>query len=130
LKCQSTTPVNLEAPCDWVKGGQNSKLKIVFSVSGTLSLGELSSLMLLIIGKLYGDVDHVEERHRHRYEVNPEMVPKFEEQGMRFVGHDVDGTRMEIMELKGVLLASSLSLLSIVLPSGRSSVLHSSSVPP
>lgn len=30
----------------------------------------------------------IEERHRHRYEVNPEMVPQLEEQGLRFVGID------------------------------------------
>ena len=31
---------------------------------------------------------YVEERHRHRYEVNPEMVPQLEERGLRFVGID------------------------------------------
>ena len=49
---------------------------------------------------MYGDVPYVEERHRHRFEVNPEMVSKFEEKGMMFVGRDDDGKRMEIMELK------------------------------
>ena len=54
-------------------------------------------------GKLYGDVEFVEERHRHRYEVNPELVSQFEERGLQFVGQDVDGDRMEIMELKGTV---------------------------
>lgn len=49
---------------------------------------------------MYGDVPYVEERHRHRFEVNPELVSKFEEKGMMFVGRDDDGKRMEIMELK------------------------------
>ncbi len=52
-------------------------------------------------GKLYGDVEYVEERHRHRYEINPKLVSRFEEKGMRFVGQDVEGERMEIMELSG-----------------------------
>ena len=43
----------------------------------------------------------MDERHRHRYEVNPELVPQFEEQGLRFVGKDETGTRMEIVELTG-----------------------------
>ena len=42
---------------------------------------------------------HVYERHRHRYEVNPELVAALEDKGMRFVGRDVNGERMEVMEL-------------------------------
>lgn len=53
-------------------------------------------------GKLYGKKDYVEERHRHRYEVNPKYVKELEEKGLNFVGHSTDGQRMEIMELKGV----------------------------
>ena len=36
--------------------------------------------------------------------VNPEYVSQFEEQGMEFVGRDVEGKRMEIMEIKGTWL--------------------------
>ena len=43
--------------------------------------------------------DSVEERHRHRYEVNPDLVDEFEAAGMKFVGHDSENRRMEIMEL-------------------------------
>ncbi|RIB24057.1 CTP synthase [Gigaspora rosea] len=42
----------------------------------------------------------IEERHRHRYEVNPTYISKLEEKGMHFVGRDEKGERMEIMELK------------------------------
>src|SRR5262249_28868672 len=41
----------------------------------------------------------VEERHRHRYEVNPEYVSKFEEGGVVFSGVSPDGILMEIAEL-------------------------------
>ena len=51
---------------------------------------------------MYGKKDYVEERHRHRYEVNPKYVKELEEKGLKFVGHSTDGQRMEIMELKGV----------------------------
>ena len=57
--------------------------------------------MLLIKGKLYGEVDYVDERHRHRYEVNPKYVSELEKNGMIFTGQSEDGNRMEIMELKG-----------------------------
>jgi hypothetical protein len=36
-----------------------------------------------------------------RYEVNPELVDQFEAAGLRFVGKDDSGTRMEIVELSG-----------------------------
>lgn len=54
-----------------------------------------------LVRKLYGDAPTVEERHRHRYEVNPENVATFEEKGLAFVGRDESGKRMEIVELKG-----------------------------
>ncbi|WVZ99676.1 hypothetical protein U9M48_044939 [Paspalum notatum var. saurae] len=49
--------------------------------------------------KLYGNAGSVDERHRHRYEVNPDMVPEFEKAGLSFVGRDESGQRMEIIEL-------------------------------
>ncbi|KAF8714286.1 hypothetical protein HU200_027745 [Digitaria exilis] len=49
--------------------------------------------------KLYGNIKYVDERHRHRYEVNPEMVGELESGGARFVGTDETGDRMEILEL-------------------------------
>ena len=45
--------------------------------------------------------EYVDERHRHRYEVNPNLVSDLESQGLRFVGKDESGQRMEIVELKG-----------------------------
>ncbi|KAI9929593.1 CTP synthase ura7 [Aspergillus wentii] len=50
--------------------------------------------------KLYGEKQEVWERHRHRYEVNPEMVEELENGGLTFVGKDETGKRMEIIELK------------------------------
>ena len=51
-----------------------------------------------IIQKLY-DADKVSERHRHRYEVNPEYVEKLERCGIVFSGRSPDGILMEFMEL-------------------------------
>ncbi|ASJ10928.1 CTP synthetase [Thermococcus sp. P6] len=49
--------------------------------------------------KLYGK-ELVYERHRHRWEVNPDYVGRFEEAGMVFSGvAGDDGRRMEILEL-------------------------------
>jgi CTP synthase len=41
----------------------------------------------------------VEERHRHRYEVNPNYVDRLEKAGLNFIGKDDTGNRMEIVEL-------------------------------
>lgn len=34
-------------------------------------------------------------------QVNPELKKSFEEQGLKFVGQDEEGERMEIIELEG-----------------------------
>ncbi|KAK1293899.1 hypothetical protein QJS10_CPA16g01619 [Acorus calamus] len=52
-----------------------------------------------ITSKLYHMSSYVDERHRHRYEVNPEWIGKLEEAGLHFVGRDESGERMEILEL-------------------------------
>ena len=41
----------------------------------------------------------VEERHRHRYEINPDYVARLEEAGLVFSGTSPDGILMEIAEL-------------------------------
>ncbi|XP_005101248.1 CTP synthase 1 isoform X2 [Aplysia californica] len=72
-------------------------------MGGTMRLGKRKTLFKTeksIMRKLYRNQDSVEERHRHRYEVNPEMVAVLEEKGMRFVGRSEDGERMEIMEME------------------------------
>ncbi|KAI5846480.1 CTP synthase [Morchella snyderi] len=48
--------------------------------------------------QLYGKSVEILERHRHRYEVNPEYIEKLS--GLNFVGKDDKGERMEIIELK------------------------------
>ncbi|RMF18146.1 MAG: CTP synthase [Gammaproteobacteria bacterium] len=40
------------------------------------------------------------ERHRHRYEVNGHYAPMLEEAGMRIAGRSVDGTLVEVVEVK------------------------------
>ena len=44
-------------------------------------------------------VTHISERHRHRYEVNPEYIFELEKMGLVFSGKSPDGTLMEIAEL-------------------------------
>ena len=52
--------------------------------------------------KAYGeDATEVNERHRHRYEVNPKYLTLFDTSDMWFSGVGDDGNRMEIVELNG-----------------------------
>ena len=41
----------------------------------------------------------MEERHRHRYEVNPEYIKQLEDKGLIFSATSPDGVLMEIAEL-------------------------------
>ncbi len=48
---------------------------------------------------LYGSTV-IYERHRHRYEVNPDYIDDFESAGWHFTGRDEEGRRMEVGELQ------------------------------
>jgi CTP synthase len=43
--------------------------------------------------------ERISERHRHRYEVNPEYIERLEDKGAIFAGTDDEKIRMEILEL-------------------------------
>ena len=51
------------------------------------------------IRTLDGEGEAVDERHRHRYEVNPDLIERIEAEGLVFVGKDETGQRCEIFEL-------------------------------
>ena len=50
---------------------------------------------------------------RLSHQVNPTYVHDIETKGMVFVGHDEEGQRMEILELKGTLLVTIATRLSL-----------------
>jgi len=71
-------------------------------LGGTMRLGSRPTIFQVEqsnIRTLYGDSLHVDERHRHRYEVNPDCVDAIESKGLKFVGKDETGQRCEIFEL-------------------------------
>jgi len=67
---------------------------------GSMRLGARTARLTkgTIAAKAYG-VQEISERHRHRYEVNPEYIKKIEEAGLLFSGKSTDGVLMEIAEL-------------------------------
>ena len=73
-------------------------------MGGTMRLGSKPTPFLVDdckIRRLYGGAEYVNERHRHRYEVNPDLIEKIEASGLVYVGKDETGKRCEIMELNG-----------------------------
>ncbi|KAI3604825.1 ctp synthase [Moniliophthora roreri] len=51
------------------------------------------------VRKLYANAEKIWERHRHRYEVNPEWVDRLTESGLSFTGRDEKGERMQVLEV-------------------------------
>jgi CTP synthase len=74
----------------------------VDALGGTMRLGKYPCSLKegSIAREAYG-VDFIEERHRHRYEANPEYIPQLEEKGFRVTGASPDGKFVEIIELEG-----------------------------
>jgi CTP synthase len=92
-------------------------------MGGTMRLGARDTEFVIkdesALYRLYGSNDVIIERHRHRYEVEPSIVPRLQERGMLFVGRAtadkfLDGaaaaspaaepaarTRNEILEVRG-----------------------------
>ncbi|CAL8100132.1 unnamed protein product [Orchesella dallaii] len=72
-------------------------------MGGTMRLGRRATVFknegVSILKQLYGNKDSVEERHRHRYEVNPQYINELEATGLIFVGKDDSGQRMEALEI-------------------------------
>jgi len=74
----------------------------VDALGGTMRLGKYPCALKegSIARQAYG-VEQIDERHRHRYEVNPEYVPQLEERGFHVTGLSPDGKFVEIIELEG-----------------------------
>lgn len=74
----------------------------VENLGGTLRLGSYPCILEenSIAHQLYGDTI-IEERHRHRYEVNNEYRDDFKKHGMKLSGLSPDGRIVEMVELEG-----------------------------
>lgn len=69
-------------------------------LGGTMRLGLYEAALApgSVVARAYG-TDTVEERHRHRYEVNNGYRDRLEEAGLVFSGTSPDGTLVEFVEL-------------------------------
>lgn len=76
--------------------------KDIERMGGTNRLGAYTSTLVKgsLAYRLY-DREQISERHRHRYEVNPEYIPQLETAGMRFTGRNPERDLVEVIELPG-----------------------------
>ena len=72
----------------------------VVDKGGTMRLGAWPCSLRKgsIVRKLYGK-DEISERHRHRYEVNPDYFESLEQAGLKVSGRSPDGKLAEMVEL-------------------------------
>jgi len=69
---------------------------------GTMRLGAYPAVLKkdALVRRLYG-AGEISERHRHRYEVNPEYHDRIQGKGLCFSGTSEDGRLVEFIELPG-----------------------------
>ena len=85
---------------EWIKGKKLQK-GTETNLGGTMRLGAYKAKLKknTLISKIYKST-LIQERHRHRYEVNKELKSKLEKKGLIFSGMSPDGSLPETIELE------------------------------
>jgi CTP synthase len=81
---------------------EQKKLLEESKYGATMRLGSYPAILKegSIVWKVYGKQKEIRERHRHRFEVNPEFHQILQENGLVFSGVSPDGRLVEFIELK------------------------------
>ncbi len=84
---------------EWEREGATERRAEDGDLGGTMRLGAYPAELAdgSRVQAIYG-ADRIHERHRHRYEVNVNYVPRLEAAGLRFSGMSPDGRLPEIVE--------------------------------
>ncbi len=96
-------------PCDtpvvgllteWARGNEVERRRADGDLGGTMRLGAYAAHLLpeTLIRGIYQDAEMIEERHRHRFEVNIHYRAALEAAGLRFSGLSPDGVLPETIE--------------------------------
>jgi CTP synthase len=97
-------------PCDeavvgllteWARGNEIERRAEAGDLGGTMRLGAYPAVLDdgSLARQVYDGAPSIEERHRHRYEVNVAYRDRLERAGMRFSGMSPDGVLPEIVEI-------------------------------
>ncbi|MEO1196402.1 MAG: CTP synthase [Pseudomonadota bacterium] len=86
---------------EWVQGNHKTKRRVDDDKGGTMRLGAYTATLGegTKVAEVYGSTV-IEERHRHRYEVDIKYRDKLEATGLCFSGMSPDGRLPEIVEVK------------------------------
>jgi CTP synthase len=86
---------------EWVQGNHTVARKVDADKGGTMRRGAYNAVLTegSKVAEIYGKTT-IEERHRHRYEVDMKFREALEDKGMVFSGLSPDGRLPEIIELK------------------------------
>lgn len=77
--------------------------KDITNMGGTMRLGAYECILRQ--GSRVLDIykkEHIQERHRHRYEFNNSFITEFERNGMQCVGRNPESDLVEIVEIPGL----------------------------
>jgi len=87
---------------EWTKGNERLERTKDTDLGGTMRLGAYPATLTKgsLAAQEYGTLK-IEERHRHRYEVNIDYKDRLEDAGLRFSGMSPDGILPEIVEIPG-----------------------------
>jgi CTP synthase len=85
---------------EWARGNQVERRMEGGEMGGTMRLGAYPAVLSegSLVREMYGGATSIEERHRHRYEVNVNFRTILESTGLRFSGMSPDGVLPEIIE--------------------------------
>ena len=86
---------------EWVQGNHKIERKLGDNKGGTMRLGSYNATLAKgsHVAEIYGGTT-IEERHRHRYEVDIKYRDALEKHGLIFSGMSPDGRLPEIVEVK------------------------------
>jgi len=85
---------------EWLRGNELERRNASGDLGGTMRLGAYPARLAegSLVREVYGGAAEIEERHRHRYEVNVAYKDRLEDAGLRFAGMSPDGVLPEIVE--------------------------------
>jgi CTP synthase len=85
---------------EWQRGNEVEKRDARGDLGGTMRLGAYPAALAegSLVREVYDGAAVIQERHRHRYEVNVAYKDRLETAGLRFSGMSPDGVLPEIVE--------------------------------
>ena len=87
---------------EWVQGNYTVQRKLTDDKGGTMRLGAYTAVLTpdSKISDIYGGATEIEDRHRHRYEVDVRYRDQLESAGLSFSGMSPDGKLPEAVEYR------------------------------